>query len=350
MVGEPVKDQLVQVADPAPHRGPQQRRNGFADREGAQYPLGALPAKPLHDLPHLGIGPESRPHDGDEPVRVGVDEVDVPTDPVAQLLLGRGAFDRRIPHLAQPIRRRPDGRQVEPVALSAQGARVAVSARREPELRTLPIEHVLPADLSVRGAAATLAERAAEALGGIDILINNAGVSVIGSQSVLADDDEARASFETNFWTPLALTRAALPAMPDGGTIVNVTSTVQAVPLPMLGYYASSKSALAQATRALRHELRHTRIRVLEVVPGATDTPLRDIDLLPWRGKPPRTLPPVPPESVAAAIVKALRHDKRRVVHPKYSLLPLELPVVGRLVASIAARRIRTEPETPPAR
>ncbi|MBO2449607.1 SDR family NAD(P)-dependent oxidoreductase [Actinomadura barringtoniae] len=235
------------------------------------------------------------------------------------------------------------------IALAGHGARVAVSARREPELRKLPAEHVLPADLSIRGAAATLAERAAHAMGGIDILINNAGVSVIAPQSDLGDDDEARASFETNFWTPLALARAALPAMPGNGTIVNVTSTVQSVPLPLLGYYAASKSALAQATRALRHELRHTDIRVLEIVPGSTDTPLRDIDLLPWRGgKPPRTFPPVPPESVAAATIKALRKNKQRMVHPAYSLAPLELPVIGRLVASIAARRIRTESETLP--
>jgi hypothetical protein len=51
---------------------------------------------------------------------------------------------------------------------------------------------------------------------------------------------------------------------------------------------------------------------------------------------------------VAAATVKALRKDKRRIVHPAYSLVLLELPAIGRLVAAIAARRIRTESNTLP--
>lgn len=238
------------------------------------------------------------------------------------------------------------------LALAAEGAHLAVAARREGELRALaaeagggrsPAPHVLACDLSVPGAAAELAAGARDALGGIDILINNAGTSLIGPQAVIGDEEAARASFETNFWSPLALTRAVLPAMLEAGrgTIVNVTSTVQSVPLPLLGYYGAAKSALAQATRSLRHELRHTPVRVLEVVPGSTDTPLRDVDRLPWR-TPTRTPRPVPPEAVASATVRALTGGRRRVVHPGYSLLPLELPVIGRLVASVAARRIDT--------
>ncbi len=126
------------------------------------------------------------------------------------------------------------------------------------------------------------------------------------------------------------------------GTIVNVTSTVQAVPLPLLGYYSASKAALAQATRSLRLELAETPIRVMEVVPGSTDTPLRDIGELPWKSKPPRTLRPVSPKSTAAVIVRALQRGATRVVYPAYSLIPLELPAFGRLVAAVGGRRIDT--------
>ncbi|MEV4003958.1 SDR family NAD(P)-dependent oxidoreductase [Actinomadura sp. NPDC049753] len=238
------------------------------------------------------------------------------------------------------------------LTLAAEGARLAVAARREGELRALaaeiggrghPVPAVLACDLSVPGTAADLAARARDALGGVDILVSNAGVSLVEAQADLGDDESARASFETNFWSPLALATAVLPGMREAGrgTIVNVTSTVQAVPLPLLGYYGAAKAALAQATGSLRHELRHTPIRVLEVVPGSTDTPLRDVDRLPWRA-PTRTPPPVPPESVARATVRALKSGRRRVVHPASSLLPLELPVIGRLVASVAARRIDT--------
>ncbi|MFI6519209.1 SDR family NAD(P)-dependent oxidoreductase [Spirillospora sp. NPDC050679] len=237
------------------------------------------------------------------------------------------------------------------VALAERGARLAITARREERLQGLadgigaaghPVPLVLPADLSERGAAAALAATALNGLGGVDVLVNNAGVGTVGAQAPLGDADEVRAAFETNFWTPVALTAAVLPSMlrAGRGTVVNVTSTVQVVPLPFLGYYAAGKAALAQATRSLRHELRGTPVGVLEVVPGSTDTALRDIDLLPWRDAPPRVLPPVRPEAVAAATVRALRRGDRRLVYPATSLLPLEMPALGRLVAALGARRI----------
>lgn len=241
------------------------------------------------------------------------------------------------------------------IALGKQGAQLAVAARRESLLQSLAEDiiagggkrpQVMVADLSQPGAGRALAEQARQALGGVDILINNAGVSPIGAQAELGDSDSVRAAFETNFWAPLALAQALLPAMQaqGKGLIVNVTSTVQAVPVPLVGYYAASKAALAQATRALRHELQDTPVRVMEMVPGSTETALRDIDLLPWREGPPRTIPPVAPEKVAMQIVAAIKQQRSRLVYPAYSLLPLELPVIGRLVAKVAAGRIDTRP------
>jgi short-subunit dehydrogenase len=244
--------------------------------------------------------------------------------------------------------------------LAASGARLALVARCEERLREVADElpgggHVvLPADLSRPGTAAELGERVAGLLGGIDVLINNAGVSAFGSPAVLGDDHQVRAAFETNFWSPLALARSVLPAMlrENRGTIVTVTSTVQAVPLPLLGYYSAAKAALAQATRAMRHELRDTPVRVLEVVPGSTDTALRDVDLLPWKSRRVASRVPggVPPTAVAGAVVRGLRRGKTRVVYPRYSLVPLEIPAVGRLVAAAAARLIDTSSVTKTAR
>jgi short-subunit dehydrogenase len=240
------------------------------------------------------------------------------------------------------------------VRLAGRGAVLALGARRLELLDELADEisaagharpHVLATDLGVRGAAAELGARALAAFGGgIDILVNNAGTSLTGAQSRLADSEAARAVFETNLWAPLGLVGAVLPTMRAAGhgMIVNVTSTVQSVPLPLLGYYAASKAALAQATRSLRLELAETPIRVLEVVPGGTDTALRDVDELPWKGTPPRTPPPISADSMAAAIVRAISRGSDRLVHPGYSLLPLEVPSVGRLVARIAGRRVDT--------
>jgi len=240
------------------------------------------------------------------------------------------------------------------IALADKGALLVLAARRRQLLDEVAdaIEAsghrrptVAAADLSLAGAADALGSLALDAMGGsVDVLINNAGANVTGAQLSLGDSAQARALFEVNVWSPLALTAALLPSMMSAGSgvIVNVTSTVQAVPLPLLGYYAASKAALAQATRSLRLELAETPIRVLEVVPGSTDTALRDIDELPWKSAPPRTLPPVSPKSTAAAVVRAMQRGSTRVVYPSYSLVPLELPAVGRLVARIGGRRVNT--------
>jgi short-subunit dehydrogenase len=238
--------------------------------------------------------------------------------------------------------------------LAARGALLVLAARRADLLEDLAEEiaagghrrpEVAPADLSEPGAAQGLATAALSALdGSLDVLINNAGASLTGAQSMIGDMPDARAVFEVNLWSPLALSAAVVPVMrtAGAGTIVNVTSTVQAVPLPLLGYYAASKAALAQATRSLRHELRETAIRVVEVVPGSTDTALRDIDELPWKSTPPKNLPAVTPQQSAAAIARGLQRGASRIVYPRYALAPLEIPAIGRLVAAVAGRRVDT--------
>jgi short-subunit dehydrogenase len=238
--------------------------------------------------------------------------------------------------------------------LAKEGAHLVAAARRADLLEALCEEiaaagHHRPlavsTDLSVPGAAAALAAVTLDHFGHeIDVVINNAGASLVGAQSRIGDADSARTAYEVNLWTPMALNAALVPTMLTlgRGTIVNVTSTIQSVPLPLLGYYGSSKAALAQATRSLRLELAETPIRVLEVVPGATNTALRDLDELPWKANPPKTLPPVSPQSSAAAIVRGLKRGANRVVYPGYSLMPLELPAFGRLVARIGGRRVDT--------
>jgi short-subunit dehydrogenase len=238
------------------------------------------------------------------------------------------------------------------VALADNGAVLVLAARRRELLDEVATEieaaghgrpTVVDTDLAIAGAAESLGKAVLSALGGaVDVVINNAGANVIGPQSLIGDSARARSLFEVNVWSPLALTATLLPSMmaAGSGTIVNVTSTIQSVPLPLLGYYGASKAALAQATRSLRLELAETGIRVLEVVPGSTDTALRDIDELPWKSAPPKSLPPVSPKSTAAAVVRGLQRGVTRVVYPTYSLAPLELPAIGRLVARVAGRRV----------
>lgn len=236
------------------------------------------------------------------------------------------------------------------LALSQEGARLALVARRQPLLESLkdailatgreaPL--LLRADLGEPGAGRAAALEAEAALGGIDLLVNNAGASITGPQHLIGDGAEARRLFEINYWSPLALVAALTPGMRQRGQgmVVNVTSTLQSVPMPQVGYYVASKSALARATQVMRHELRDSGIHVVEVVPGGTDTETRqqDKDLPLRQGKKLPKPPLVSPEKSAQAIVRGLQRQATRVVYPATSLLPLEVPATGRLIGKLAA-------------
>jgi short-subunit dehydrogenase len=168
--------------------------------------------------------------------------------------------------------------------LAKGGAKLAISGRNEGRLKALAIEietagaeapAVLTADLGRRGSAQKLAEQAIEALGTVDALINNAGVTMQGLIWVSGDGDAAREVFETNLWSPFALTHALAPAMVERGrgAIVNVSSMAGLSPIPRLGVYGASRAALAMATEAMELELTPRGVRVVEVVFGPIDTP-----------------------------------------------------------------------------
>src|SRR5436305_1068286 len=123
-------------------------------------------------------------------------------------------------------------------AMAARGARLAVVARREERLRALAARieaagHVAPAivvaDLAQRGSAADVARQVTRALGDVDVLVNNAGGAVGGTQWRVGDGDEARDAFELNLWSPLALVAALVPRLRErgDGAVVNVTSLSQ---------------------------------------------------------------------------------------------------------------------------
>ncbi|GAA3947092.1 hypothetical protein GCM10023085_31620 [Actinomadura viridis] len=236
-------------------------------------------------------------------------------------------------------------------ALAARGAVLALAARSEEPLSRLADEveraggrrpAVLVTDLSVRGAAEDLARRAREALGGVDVLINNAGVGVSGYQWAVGDRDEGREVFETNFWSPLALVRALLPEMRrrGDGTVVMVTSMMQYRSWPGLGHYSASKAALALATETLRLELADCGVRVLEVTPGPVDTPiLAEVRHAPGSEYVLKNLPVVRAEDVAAATVRALERGRARLVYPRKLTVAVYLPALVRAKALRLVRR-----------
>lgn len=169
-------------------------------------------------------------------------------------------------------------------AFAAQGSRVAVVARRADRLARLADELagssagrpvVIRADLSERGQASRVATEVTERLGGVDVLVNNAGSAVGGTTWAVGDRDEARRAFEVDFWTPLALIGAVVPDMRRrrSGVVVNVTSLRQVLAWPTFGHSSAANAALAIVTETLRLELMRYGVHVVEVIPGPIDTP-----------------------------------------------------------------------------
>jgi uncharacterized oxidoreductase len=135
--------------------------------------------------------------------------------------------------------------------------------------------HGVAADVATsEGRAATLGA-AISNLGGLDVLVNNAGGVRAGR---LEDTSEAeiRAMIEVDLVAPILLTRAALPALraSGAGLVVNITSGIALFGVPFYATYAATKAGLARFGEALRRELKGEGVHVLTVYPGGTDTPM----------------------------------------------------------------------------
>jgi short-subunit dehydrogenase len=236
--------------------------------------------------------------------------------------------------------------------LAARGARLALVARREERLRRLvediaragrPRPAIIPADLGVAGSAADVARRATEALGQVDVLINNAGASVQGLSWVVGDREDARAVLETNLWSPLALAAALVPQMVGRGegVIVNTGSMVQVSPFPHLGHYSCSRAALALVTQTMHLELAPRGVRVVEVALGAVDTAGSTENRLlqggaEWLEGRPRL---GKLEGAAATLISAVEGPADGVIfYPRMLRWVHALPGIGRGYAKRAAR------------
>ncbi|MET8964972.1 SDR family oxidoreductase [Streptomyces sp. NPDC004074] len=156
--------------------------------------------------------------------------------------------------------------------LAVRGARVACLDLKPEDVPEplIGIRADVADDASVRAAV----EEAARVLGGIDILINNAG---IGAQGTIEDntDDEWHRVFDVNVLGMVRVTRAALPHLrrSDSAAVVNTCSIAATAGLPDRVLYSATKGAVLALTRAAAADLVHSGIRVNCVSPGTADTP-----------------------------------------------------------------------------
>ncbi len=171
------------------------------------------------------------------------------------------------------------------IAFAREGADVAISylPEEEPDAQRIIglIEQAgrkalaLPGDLKDADYCRSIVERTVEAFGGLDIVVNNGGKQVAQEDVTEITDEQFDHTMKTNIYAMFWITRAALPHLPPGATIIN-TSSIQAYqPSPTLVDYATTKAAINNFTKGLAQQLAPKGIRVNAVAPGPIWTPLQ---------------------------------------------------------------------------
>jgi short-subunit dehydrogenase len=210
--------------------------------------------------------------------------------------------------------------------LAKEGADIVLLARRKDRLQEIAetIHEqfgkdrkvvLIDGDITDADVRHRAVQTAVDQLGGLDILINNAG---IGAMARVEDttQETLRRVFEVNFFSLFELTQLALPHLKLGTQpmVVNVSSIVGLRGVPHYGVYGATKFAVTGLSESMRAEFAQHGIDVLLVCPGTTQTEFFDV-LHQSTSKP--TLPihrPVSSEYVAVRIVRAMKQGKHKII------------------------------------
>lgn len=196
--------------------------------------------------------------------------------------------------------------------LKSRGAKVALAGRNEARLReqasalgdvpTIVFDMKIPAD------GRRVVEEAIDALGGIDGIVNAAGVVAFGPLADLTDQTLEELVI-VDFMAPLRIIRIALPHL-ENGFVVNLTGVVAESPVAGLVAYSAVKSALSAAAKGLTRELRRSNVHFLDARPPHTETGLAE---RPIAGTAPQMPAGLDPEIVARTVVDGLAAGQREL-------------------------------------
>ena len=239
--------------------------------------------------------------------------------------------------------------------LAQQGAKVVATARRSDRLKelvqTFESNRGSEAQSSESGIIVTvtgdvcdptvqqqLVDTCLQQFGGVDILINNAGIGAMGRFDD-ANDDRMRKVFDVNFFAIVELTRLALPNLKAGNDalIVNMSSILAHRAAPLKSEYCASKFALHGFSDSIRAELTDDGVGLLLVSPSTTDSEFFDSAIEDETGKNWKKRGSMPPDVVAAKTIRAIKKRKHEIIltHGGRFLVWLD-----RLVPAIANRII----------
>jgi 3-hydroxy acid dehydrogenase/malonic semialdehyde reductase len=225
-------------------------------------------------------------------------------------------------------------------ALRAAGMRVGVGARRV-ELLEGDFEDEL--DVTDPASCARFVEAAVAALGGVDVLVNNAGGALGRYPFWESSEEDEEWMIEANVHGLMRVTRLCLPHLRDGGHIVNIDSIAGRQAYENAAVYCAVKAASAMFSQALREDLLGRPIRVTAVAPGLTET---NFSLVRFKGDEDKArrvyegVEPLTPEDIADCIVFALTRPLR---------VNVDEIVVKALAQTSGGRILRSQTSSPAA-
>jgi NAD(P)-dependent dehydrogenase (short-subunit alcohol dehydrogenase family) len=210
-------------------------------------------------------------------------------------------------------------------ALAAAGARPLIAGRDPGRLQAIARETggvALAADLAAADGPAALAEAATRAAGpgGLDVLVNNAGIGWAGPTEQMTAE-QAAALIAVDLTAPIQLTRLLVPGMiaRGHGHVVFVSSIAGATGVPGEAVYSAAKAGVGCFAESLAAELAGRGIGISVIVPGVIDTPFFERRGRPYERKRPAPLPAV---QVARALVRAIEREQSLVFVPRWMRLP----------------------------
>lgn len=234
----------------------------------------------------------------------------------------------------------------------ARGADVTLIARRRDLLEAIAKNatkgraHVVQADLGDPEAVCAWIDGAEEALGPIDVLVNNAGVQIVKRAHETAWEDGERL-LRLDLLVPMRLTVEMLKRMipRQRGCIVDIASMAAIAPTPGMYFYNAAKAGLAAASEALRAEVKEHGIHVVTVYPGPVTSAMEAAGRAAYEDRASaRHAPTGSPDVLARRIANAVAKKRPRVVYPAVYGMARHFPNATRWALDALTPPLKNEP------
>jgi len=227
--------------------------------------------------------------------------------------------------------------------LMALGNTVIVTGRDQARLDRIaqehPALHPIRSDVGEPGAITELHDRVVDEFPALNILINNAGVMrKINLHDRGIDLDDISREIETNLTGPIRMVKQFLPHLKaqSAAAIVNVSSGLAFTPFPISPIYGATKAGLHSFTQSLRVQLRNTHIKVFELAPPSTQTPLQNA----FEAADIKGVPMMDPKKLVRQAIRGLRKDQLEILPGLSKVMKLMSRVAPNLMVKAASGSI----------